>query len=249
MPEKITDKFSVGAGQTMKLDNFVESELCRSWLKKIFNNSKHLRSPFENLYSYGHSWYLELESGNLHTYHAKAMQTNELLQNLDGLTEALIAVAAALESPTGKKGLKAKSRRENLGPYWADAGVILSMDGKQGAIHADYEGLAPYPEMMFSPDTRAYSAVLCLASGASGGGLRVWKKRFLADVEVDLDLDLEKIESVELQYSSGSLAVFDSFLYHQILPTGFDKENRYRAVAAIHFLFKDSPTPHWEYWF
>jgi len=53
--------------------------------------------------------------------------------------------------------------------------------GTEGVEHADYEGLAPYPDCMFDPDTRAYSAVLPLAAPASGVHLRIWKDRCTAN--------------------------------------------------------------------
>jgi hypothetical protein len=86
---------------------------------------------------------------------------------------------------------------------------------------------------------------LCLEK-AGGGGLRFWPRRVLASEEFGGGKDEEYID---VDYSIGSMAVFDSFCYHQIKPSIFNRERRNRTIAGIHFLYKPRPYPHWEYWF
>lgn len=119
------------------------------------------------------------------------------------------------------------------------------MKGTEGVIHADYEGIAPYPPMLFDPQTRAYSAVISLATAASGGNLMIWKDRKLASQEMELDDSLAE----EVTYSVGSMSIFDSFCYHRIMASKLDDSHRFRAIAAVHFLYLDKPYPHFEYWF
>lgn len=178
-------------------------------------------------------------------YHANAKRTNELLRALPDFVETLSSSARFLVAPDGKTGLEAKPRHENLGPYWVEAGVVVMNRGTAGVEHADYEGLSPYPEKLFDASTRAYSAVLCLASAESGGNLRIWKQRVLANEEPAL----EEGASEDIIYEPGALVLFDSFCYHQITESVLNEEHRYRAIGALHFLYKDAPSPHWEYWF
>lgn len=235
----------VGPSQVLVIDDYVSQTQCQSWLRQVIENAGNLETRFEFINSYGSSWYLDIEHGLLHYYHANSVHTNKLLHALPGLVESLASSARYLEGPDGTCGHPVRARSENLGPYWVDAGVVLMMAGHEGVIHADYEGLAPYPAKLFDPATRAYSAVLSLATPASGGNLKIWKSHKLADEEPDLD----ESSASEVVYKVGSLSLFDSFCYHRILASKLDDEHRFRAIAAVHFLFLSEPVPHWEYWF
>lgn len=239
------ESLSVGPSQVTLIESYVSTELCRDWLRQVLENSQEFETRFEYIHSYGSAWYLDIEHGLLHYYHANAAHTNKLLHALPNLIPSLTACAKYLKSPAGETGLPVRARAENLGPYWVDAGVILMMKGHEGVVHADYEGLAPYPEKLFDSHTRAYSAVLSLATGASGGNLKIWKQKHLANEEPNL----EEATAEEIAYKVGSLSIFDSFCYHKILASTLDDEHRFRAVAALHFLYLEQPYPHWEYWF
>lgn len=89
--------------------------------------------------------------------------------------------------------------------------VWCLMQGHEGVVHADYEGLAPYPQKLFDPDTRAYSAVLSLAMAASGGNLENLQEHQLANEE-PLLCD-QKVS--EVAYKVGTMTIFDSFCYHR----------------------------------
>jgi hypothetical protein len=145
----------------------------------------------------------------------------------------------------GQRDLPCRSRSENSGLYWEDAGIVLMNQGNSGEVHADYEGLAPYPHALFDENTRAYSLIIPLASPASGGGLKLWKSRKLANEEAVLRDEIAEI----INYEVGSMIIFDSFCYHQILESVLDAQHPRRIVAAAHFLHRDQPFPHWEHWF
>lgn len=234
----------VGPNEAIKIDAYVDERTCAAWLSKVFSNSQELLTRFEFIQSYGSAWYLDIEHGLLPFYHANSQHTNELIDALPGLREKLCAVSEMLVSPSGQSGLPCRSRASNLGPYWVDAGVVLMMSGMEGVIHADFEGLAPYPAKLFDPDTRAYSAVICLAAAVSGGNLEIWQERKLANEDPP-----EYLKSRIIEYAPGTLSVFDSFCYHKIQASVLDDQHRYRAIAATHFLYLAEPYPHWEYWF
>jgi hypothetical protein len=235
----------VGPNQVVCLDNYVDEATCSAWLSQVLANQDEMETRFEFIHSYGSSWYLDIEHGLLAYYHANAEHTNELLHALPNLVETLADSAKFLEAPDGSTGLPSRPRSQNLGPYWANAGVVLMMKGTEGVIHADYEGIAPYPPMLFDPQTRAYSAVISLATAASGGNLMIWKSRKLASEEFEMDDSCAQ----EVAYSVGSLSIFDSFCYHRIMASKLDDNHRFRAIAAVHFLYLDKPYPHFEYWF
>jgi hypothetical protein len=238
-------KTSVGAGQVLRIPNFVSSMTCRAWLDTVLENEDKLIERFPALFSYGHAWYLEIESGLLHLYHAGADYTNQLIAELPELMPTLLATAQYLRGPNDELNLPTRSRSENLGPYWVNAGIVLNYKSSLGEVHADYEGLAPYPDKLFDSRTRAYSVVLCLSKAKGGGGLKVWKQRRLADQK----LVRRQAPAEIIEYDIGTVAVFDSFCYHQIQESEFDDEHPFRAVAVVHFLYKNDPYPHWEYWF
>jgi hypothetical protein len=206
---------------------------------------EHWENHFDFINSLGSAWYLSIEAGLLHYYHANAPATNRLLETLDGLVDKLKMTSRYMVAADGRTGLPCRARRENLGPYWVDAGVVLMMRGTEGQIHADYEGVAPYPAKLFDEQTRAYSTVISLFKPAIGGNLKIWLKRHLANQKPNLEDYLADV----IDYSIGSLTIFDSFCYHRILSSQLTEEYPYRAIAAMHFLYQEEPFPHWEYWF
>ncbi|MBX9571502.1 MAG: hypothetical protein K2X77_21600 [Candidatus Obscuribacterales bacterium] len=245
MSESSTTELQVGPGQVIQIKNFVAKEKCSQWLEQVILNPQCWENRFDYINSYGSCWYLDIEAGMLSYYYANAVRTNELLKGLPNFVETLASSAKYLQAPDGKTGLPTRPRHENLGPYWVEAGVVIMNRGTAGVEHADYEGLAPYPEKLFDSETRAYSAVLCLAAADSGGNLRIWKQRVLGNEEPALAAETEE----EVFYEPGALVLFDSFCYHQITESVLSDDHRYRAIGALHFLYKEQPYPHWEYWF
>ena len=235
----------VGANEIIKVEGIADIDRCHDWLRTVFSNTQSWETRFGYIHTYGNAWYLDIEAGLLHYYHANSSRTNALLKELPELVPTLLRASEYMVGPSGETGLPCRFRALNLGPYWADAGVVMMVKGVEGEVHADYEGLAPYPAQLFDSGTRAYSAVLTLAVAASGGDLRIWKRRHLANEEPNLTDDV--VETVK--YSVGSMVIFDSFCYHQISQSKLNDQHPWRAVAAVHFLFKSEPFPHWEHWF
>ncbi len=234
----------IGKGAFAQLPNYVTAEQCQQWCDLARRNEDNWETHFEYLHSYGSAWYLEIEGGRLHYYHANAPRTNQMLQELPDLVPTLASVGTVLAGPDGKTGYPVRPRRVAKGPYWSDAGVVMSTRGTLGEAHADYEGLAPHPEKLFDPSTIAFSAIISLAVPAAGGHLTLWPKRVLANECFE-----EDSESLELRYEVGTLTVFDSFCFHRIQGATMDDSRPYRMIAGMHFLFIDGPEPHWEHWF
>jgi len=235
----------VGPSEILRIPDYVPASVYEGWVKQVFQERNNWKNYFTFINSFGHAWYLDIEAGMLHQYHANAMSTNASLKRLDGLVECLTKSATYLTAPDGAVGLPCRARHENLGPYWVEAGVVINTQGHEGQVHADYEGIAPYPEKLFDPQTRAYSAVLSLVKPKFGGNLKIWTKHRLGNEPPDLeDYTIDIVD-----YAAGTLVLFDSFCYHQILSSELTPEIPHRAVAALHFLYIDKPHPHWEYWF
>jgi hypothetical protein len=231
-------------GGYVQIPHYVTPELCKEWCDLVCAQEEGWETHFEHLHSYGVAWYLEIENGRLHYYHAQAERTNAQLAAIPDLLPILSAVGQVLVGPDGRTGYPVRPRRINLGPYWSDAGLVLSSKGRIGEAHADYEGLAPYPAKLFDSNTLAFSAIISLAVPAQGGNLKLWPGRKIANQDF-----CEESPSVELVYKVGTLTVFDSFCFHQIQPAEMNEEFPFRMVAGIHFLFIDGPEPHWEHWF
>ncbi|MBK7840945.1 MAG: hypothetical protein IPJ49_25355 [Candidatus Obscuribacter sp.] len=99
MQETAADKVSnleistkVGVAQVVTLHDYVPVQKCNDWLSQVLANSSELETRFEFINSYGSSWYLDIEHGVLHYYHANAAHTNELLYALPDLIPTLWCV-------------------------------------------------------------------------------------------------------------------------------------------------------------
>lgn len=236
-------------GEFRVVPEYVSEDQCQTWRRIILEHRDQWVKRF-SFYTYGRAWYADIESGNLPAYHAAAPTANALVDTLPGFKDSLVAATRFLVSPSGDP-LGARARRENLGPYWCDAGLHILGEGceKGGVAHVDLEGLSPYPEAMFDLETRAFSAVLSVSNPAEGGDVLVWpKRRFLASDLEDIRL-LPKEAPERLKCQTGSLLLFDSFLYHKIDQFRIDEDASWRITGIIHFLYRREPEPHWEYWF
>lgn len=241
------------AGGYLQVDEYASPDLCGTWVSAVLENRQRWLKRLSG-YTYGRAWYLDLESGLLDRYHARASDANALLAStLPGFVEHLARFSEYLVGPNGETNLPTRARRQNLGPYWCDAGIhILGGDANHpyagGAPHADYEGLSPYVPALFDENTRAYSAILSLATPAWGAGLAVWTdRRYTADKSPSRT-DCRQ-PPVTLEYRVGTMTAIDSFLYHQIRKGGYSESSPWRIVGIIHFLYRPDPYPHWEHWF
>lgn len=238
------ENLSVGPRKYLQIKNFVPKETCDSWTRQIIcQRSRWTRGI--GCFTYGQAWYLCTELGLPDAYFANAQRANDLVASLPGYREAMVGCSRFFENPTGQGELPVRARRENLGPYWSDTGLHIfeTCETRSFPIHADLEGLIPYPPKMFDPTTRIYSCVLSVTAPRNGGGLKIWDEPYFPKgglVQVQSPGKL-------LEYETGTLTIFDSFLPHQIQP--FAGPGDYRITGVIHFLYLESPYPHWEYWF
>ena len=232
---------TVDQGGWLQLPEFAPIATCRDWTARIVADRKRWRVQAQ-AWLYGRAYYHDMECGDLHEYHRDAAAVNKLVAKLPAYVETMKRAGGHLAGPGGKTGLPLRARRERLGPYWVDSAFHINARLDAGPVHADYEGLAPYPAMMFDKSTRAFSAVLAVSAPEQGGGLVLWEKRHLADETPKLG------EPVRLDYPQGMMTIIDSFLYHQIAATTVSRMS-YRIAGVMHFLYHDKPSPHWEYWF
>ncbi len=239
-------------GGALTIDGHVDELICENWSKNILSRKKVWTDSFgRNSFTFGNAWYVLLEKGLLHKYHAESQLKNQLIEELHGYLDAMLAAKDYLAPPEDFRDIDVPliSRSEKLGPFWCWSGVHLSKSNRGGSAHADFEGLSPYPERIFSPDTRAFSALLSIQKPAWGGGLKVWEGRMQGDHTDEMwEQHLCSANTKIYNYPTGTLTIIDSFLVHQILPA-FTWGNRFRMVGVMHFLFHETPHPHWEYWF
>lgn len=240
---------TISIGGYTTIHQAVTPEQCTGWMNRMLARRD---AWVERLgfHTFGRAWYTEIATGHLPTYHAQAWQANTLVATLPGYTAAMIAAAKALTVPGSPADFSVRARRENLGEYWCDSGLHILGERSQGGgvAHIDLEGLAPYPPVMFDRGAAAFSAVLCVAAPARGGDLLIWpEKRYFADTAENLPV--RKADAVRLSCRAGDLLIFDSFLPHMIDAYEVDDEAPWRVTGVIHFLLREEPYPHWEYWF
>ena len=227
----------------VQVPNFVAPHDLKAWTNRIVRSRHSWRSCFGGEYStFGVAWYVEIEQGCPAQYHAAAQEWNSRLRTFENLRKTISRIAALLP-----KRAPAVPRRTILGPYWADYGfTVYHRHGDSGSPHTDLEGLIPYPAAMFDPGTEAYSAVVAITCPASGGGLWVdVRGRRIGSYEAPPTRRGWKLYS----YKPGTLTIFDSFLPHAIQASRMSQSSAYRIVLAVHFLYRDEPFPHYQYWF
>jgi hypothetical protein len=210
--------------------------------------------------SLGLAYYKMIGSGSLHTYHSQAAENNGMLIHFfPNIQRVIEKLGECLEGPEGGSGYIVKPRSLE---YWGlcgfavvntpeEAGILADLYDSGEGIHADYEGLSPYPHMMVDHQTFAYSAIISVAQPERLGGLKIFKKRLLANEFDDQQADLVsgKIPSVQLTYEPGMATVFDSFLPHAIIPPVFSEAHPERIVLVVHYLYQSKPFPHFECWY
>lgn len=243
---------SVGQGEILQVKNFVPDALRRQWVELI-NVHRHEwaeKINFVYMSTYGLAWYIMLELGLGPRYHMLAKEANEMVSRLPEYRDYMISRAAQyLKGPNGETGLPVIPRSQG-NELWCDCGLHISEKTRGAASpHADYEGLLPYPHMLLEEGTTAYSAVLAVAMPKAGGNLIVWDERVLPKDEVAFYDRIEESAHSEYTYEEGMLTIFDSYKFHQITPITVSKKNPQRITGVTHFLYKASPTPHFECWF
>jgi hypothetical protein len=148
--------------------------------------------------------------------------------------------------------------------YFLMAGFNLQLhDWKIYNIHTDTEGLLQYPASIFDAKTRAYSRVVSIKRSAQhvhrrGGELDIWRERFLAH-ELDNFYKPNRIDArskvarEKLDYSPGTMVLFDSFMPHVVRPFKVREKADRRITLVVHFNYRKhtdrNPFPHLEYWY
>lgn len=236
----------VKQGGHLFLEGYADPAKCKEWQDVILAHQSEWIDRFDG-HVYGNAWYLDIETGVPHIYFARANYANYLISLLKGYSKIMLGVANLLESPTGKP-LPIRPRWQNLNQPWVETAVQIFGENMrvEGDIHTDLEGLIPYPEAMFDPNTHSYSAVLSIATPESGGGLSIWEGRQPAEIDMPYPCDSKKRS---FDYKVGSLMIVDGFLYHQIHKFDVSERNPWRMTGTIHFLYRGHPYPHWEYWY
>ncbi|MDQ2994371.1 MAG: hypothetical protein M3R00_05435 [Pseudomonadota bacterium] len=238
-------------GKFIQLRDFAKRSQCQHWMQIILNHDNEWIERDPGAWSFGNAWYFDIEAGLAHQYFANAESSNRLIRKLPGYLDTMRDCVRHILNPNGEICLDTRARHENLGPYWCESGLHIyegdyDMSTEVGGVHQDLEGLIPYPHLMFADDTVAYSAVLSIAVPEKGGGLNVWKTRFIASNAFP---DLSEDDKVELDYQVGTMTIIDSFMPHQIQDIVCSEKNPLRITGVMHFLYRQDPYPHWEYWF
>jgi hypothetical protein len=228
--------------QLCQIRDFVSRRHLQNWAARIVSDRRHWQTCFNGDFStYGSAWYTEIEEGCPARYQANANLWNARLQKFPNLKAYVAGIADLLP-----RSVPVVPRRAVLGPYWNDYGfTVYERNGQSGVAHTDLEGLIPYPDSMFDPNTEAYSATLAVECPAEGGGLRIDpRKRRLGHYVPPPTRKGWKL----YRYYPGTLTLFDSFLPHSIEGFQLSRAHPRRIVLAVHFLYRESPYPHYQYW-
>lgn len=223
---------------------------CKRWADVIFSRMSDWVQCHE-FFTYGRAYYVETMASRVPTYHIQARAVNEMLERtLPDLKKLMVGAGGVLQQV---KKAPVVSRALLTNNSWCDFGIHICSwpDRYTSQEHMDLEGLSLYPSLLNTRDTIAYSCTLPLLVPERGGGLFLWpdnrcnaQDNFLGEVN-----NLSCRRRITLNYTPGEMAIFDSFLYHKIEPFEVSIENLWRMTAVIHFLYREEPTPHWEYWF
>jgi len=242
--------------------DFVQPELAVEWSKiadKVGKEEDAWWPDVDDTLSLGNSYYRDMKAERIQLYHAGAQKTNEIYtKHLFDFKIAMVEGLSLLRHPDNPNTeLPGIPRRSKLpGPngeaYWVDLGIHCVTRESRGGDqpHGDYEGLEPYPHLMFSEDTISFSMVLCLNCPPEGGGLKCWPGRKLGNILDDGVEELLLTTTPEhFHYKPGSLAIFDSFRFHQVQKAKLTEAYPVRMVGVMHALYWELPIPHFEYWF
>jgi hypothetical protein len=242
-----------------KIDGFLSREEVKKMIEKMKERKEDwIERPFNT--SIGRIWYLDIEMGLLHMYHWEAPKTNVIV---DGITNSIshkVASAAVQQICKHYSDLNTKvvSRTEYTEAPWVDMGIVINqakgkMENDGGAVHADLEGLSPYPELFSRLESvRAFSVIIPIELPQEGGGLYIWNKMNLPNSRY-YSLDDSKAQLIE--YKVGNMYIFDSRLFHRIAPSKFSDRKRRRTILGMHLLYDGNisnakgETNMWQYWF
>jgi hypothetical protein len=265
----------------MELENYLQVPVLDSnEVKKVAQKIHSLelvwrREKLENSYTLGLLWYKSCFDGMVPYYFSTAPQYNSLLAStFPELVKAIHEIGGLYIAP---QGVPVLPRSAVVNPYWHNFcfDICLANETKDsdykdqtdpsGAFdvpHLDFQGLEIYPEMMFDKNTRMYSAILAIELPESGGGLRIFPKRFIGsdfaapsvyrgangDVNFEHVCRGEVVAPVTLEYLPGTVTIFDSFMPHLVEDGVYNKENPRRIVMIVHYLYRELPFPHVQFW-
>jgi hypothetical protein len=249
-------EMSLQPGRALVVPGFLAPETASRWYHEIIKQQHLWRFTIDH-YVLGMAYYAEMERGDVARYHQFASQSDgEVDKVLPNFRQVMAQAPRFLWNPT-ERHIPAKPRALGGVGLWVHGGLTVNdtegdLNGVEseesfGKGHIDSEGLAPYPDLMLSADTLMYSVCLSIATPAFGGGLHVWEG--VRHIGFDREIKPSKGELTYCRYESGTLVLFDSFLWHRIDRIGTDATRPHRIVGVMHFLYRSHPYPHWEYWY
>lgn len=244
--------------------NFLHPTVCQRWEEKIWSNLEIFGPDVDPTYGQMAAFYGMLEAGLNESYYRFAEQHNRFLVKNFPEVRSVIARAGAMileKSGLPPNALPIVPRDRK---YFLMAGFNLQLqDWMIYNVHTDTEGLLLYPASIFDANTRAYSCVVSIKRTAQhtnnrGGELDVWTERYLAD-ELELFYKPDRIHArslksrVKVDYSPGTMVLFDSFMPHVVRPFKVRTKRDKRITLVIHFCYRKqtqrNPFAHLEYWY
>ena len=244
--------------------NFLPSELCEKWASKIFENLDVFGPDVQPEYGQMSAFYGMLEAGLNESYFRYARKHNHfLVKNFPEIKNIIKRVGEIILTKSGipREVIPVEPRDKQ---YFLIAGFNIQLhDWLIYNIHTDTEGLVMYPSSIFEKKTRAYSCVISIKRSAQfinnrGGELDIWKERYLAnELEKFYRPDGVRAHSldsrIKVDYSPGTMVLFDSFMPHVVRPFRVQKKEDRRISLVMHFNYRDrtekNPFPHLEYWY
>lgn len=243
---------------------FLGPDVCKEWEKTILSNLKVFGSDVEPSYGDLAAYYGMIEAGLNESYYRYADSHNKLLGKMFPQIDSIIQRIGMQIFTKSKLPTNALPIVPRDAKYFLKAGFNIQLaTWDMYNIHTDTEGLIQYPESIFNKNTRAYSAVISIKRTSQytkqcGGDLDVWKERYTAD-ELDAFYKADGCTAhsiknrIHIPYEVGTLALFDSFMPHVVIPFEVNKKDDRRITFVVHFNYRDrtekNPFPHLEYWY
>jgi hypothetical protein len=220
----------------VRIRRAVPLETCAEWTQGVLAARSEWTEDFDGeQFCLGRAFYTHLETDRAGDYFEDAASSNARVERcVPGLQSRLRELlGAALEARVVPR------------PDWCAAGVHVFPEGSPvamegGVVHFDVEGLA---EEHVVARKRAVSLVVMLLGPETGGGLRVWSRRFAGNPFVDAGA-LRDTGVARVELSAGDAVLFDSYTLHQIEPFA---GSRPRITATVHVA--ELQRGLWECWF
>lgn len=234
---------------------YMTSTQCSDWCQLIDDHRDWWEVRNEGLSQYGLSWYVSLHDDSTSYYMRNASAWNKRLLLLPKFKRVVEEIANYIPN---KRNVPVVSRHDVEDKCWCDASIFLYMPSvgvnkdTPTRIHTDDDDLPLNPGTMFDPELEAYSCVVALECPVDGGGLyhypytcpnksKLWH---VPDSLFQKPVYPPKSDFQLLSYQVGMLTIIRAFDLHAVQQWSIGR----RTTLTLHYMYREAPFPHYEYW-